>query len=151
GQLDVTDDLTVTGPGATRLAVSGSGLSRVLHVASGVAADVSGLTVTGGRAANFGGGILNEGDLSLSFCRVVGNEAFASKPDEEAAGGGISNTGMMTVRFCVVASNTLTGTDDPSVDGVNISGGGISSAGAGASLILTDSSISFNTAPDAGG
>ncbi|HEY7153611.1 MAG TPA: right-handed parallel beta-helix repeat-containing protein [Gemmataceae bacterium] len=151
GQLDVTDDLTITGPGATQLAVSGSGLSRVLHVAPGVAADVSGLTVTGGRIANFGGGILNEGDLSLSFCRVVGNEAFARKPDEESAGGGISNTGTMTVRFCEIASNTLTGTDNPSVDGVNISGGGISSAGAGASLIITDSSISFNTAPNAGG
>ena len=151
GQLDVTDDLTVTGPGTTRLAVSGSGVSRVLHVAPGVAANVSGLTVTGGRALDFGGGILNEGDLSLSFCRVVGNVAFTKNPDEEADGGGISNTGTMTVRFSVIASNTLTGTDDPSVDGVNISGGGISSEGAGASLIITDSSISFNTAPNAGG
>src|SRR5262245_34905395 len=43
GQLDVTDALTIDGPGADRLAVSGSGTSRVLQVAGGVAVAVDDL------------------------------------------------------------------------------------------------------------
>ena len=43
-QLEITDDLTVTGPGAGLLAIDANGASRVLHVGVGVTASVSGLT-----------------------------------------------------------------------------------------------------------
>src|SRR5262249_2669070 len=40
GELGITDDLSIDGPGANRLAVSGSNASRVFHV-SGGATDVA--------------------------------------------------------------------------------------------------------------
>lgn len=55
GQLDVTDDLIVEGPGASVLAVSGSDVSRVFRIGSGVTADIDDLTITHGRANNGGG------------------------------------------------------------------------------------------------
>ena len=62
-QLEITDDLTLTGPGADKLSITGQGNSRVFHVAGGVTAAVSRLTVTGGTlAGNNGGGIFNAGD-----------------------------------------------------------------------------------------
>lgn len=58
GELLLNKDLTITGPGAGSLAISGSNLSRVFEVASAVTASVSGLTISNGSAVN-GGGFLN--------------------------------------------------------------------------------------------
>src|SRR5262249_38606115 len=55
GQLSITDDLTIDGPGADRLAVSGSDGSRVFRIGSGVTAAVDDLTITHGLADNGGG------------------------------------------------------------------------------------------------
>src|SRR5262245_53914178 len=40
GQLDITDDLEINGPGAGLLAVSGSDQSRVFHIAGGVSVSI---------------------------------------------------------------------------------------------------------------
>src|SRR5436190_14502743 len=40
GQLDITDAVTIDGPGAGVLAVSGNDASRVFRIGSGVAADI---------------------------------------------------------------------------------------------------------------
>src|SRR5262245_35837538 len=60
GQLNITDALTIDGPGADVLAVSGSDVSRVFRIGSGVTVAIDDLTITHGRADN-GGGILNAG------------------------------------------------------------------------------------------
>src|SRR5262249_58122482 len=54
GQLSITDDLTIDGPGADRLAVSGNDASRVFRIGSGVTMDIDDLTITHGRADNGG-------------------------------------------------------------------------------------------------
>src|SRR5262245_7825590 len=61
GELDRTDDLAIAGPGAGRLAVSGSNLSRVFEVESGRTVLISGLTIGG----NAGSGIDNLGTLTV--------------------------------------------------------------------------------------
>src|SRR5262245_565297 len=62
GELDLTDDLTITGPGADKLTVSGSNLSRVFQVEAGETVSISGLTIAGGNAGTGnGGGIDNFG------------------------------------------------------------------------------------------
>src|SRR5688572_16449107 len=66
GDLNITDDLIIDGPGAGRLAVSGNDASRVFRISSGVAVSIDGLTVTHGRAVAQGGGILNAGTLTIS-------------------------------------------------------------------------------------
>jgi hypothetical protein len=64
GVLSVTDDLTINGPGANIVTVSGNNTSRVFAVAAGKTVAISGLTVAQGNAAT-GGGIDNAGTLSL--------------------------------------------------------------------------------------
>jgi hypothetical protein len=68
GELDLTSSMTINGPGADKIAVSGNNSSRIFNV-SGSSTDVtiSGLTLTDGKAADQGGGILNhDSTLNLS-------------------------------------------------------------------------------------
>src|SRR5262249_39842134 len=76
GQLEVAGDVTISGPGASQLAVSGDSMSRVLFVDPGATVSVSGLTVRDGKAMLFGGGIFNKGNLTLTDCVVTDNTAI---------------------------------------------------------------------------
>ena len=87
GALILTDTATttITGPGANTLTVSGGGKSGVFTVSEGSAA-LSGLTISGGMANTFGGGLYNQGGkVTLTDCRVTQNTA-----NED--GGGLANT-----------------------------------------------------------
>src|SRR5215472_19135987 len=75
GELDITNKLTITGPGADQLAVSGSDASRVFAIAAGVTAEIDALTITHGRATQ-GGGIDNFGSLTLSQCTLSANQVI---------------------------------------------------------------------------
>src|SRR5262245_65680404 len=46
GQVSITDDLTIDGPGAERLAVSGNDVSRVFQIGRGRAGDIDDLTIS---------------------------------------------------------------------------------------------------------
>jgi hypothetical protein len=76
GELAVTGDLTIQGPAANKLTVSGNHASRVFHVSGGVTVTIAGLTIADGKAAA-GGGILNEAGASLTVadCTLNNNEA----------------------------------------------------------------------------
>src|SRR5262249_45076447 len=92
GELSITDDLTIDGPGADRLAVSGNDASRVLRIGSGVTVGIDDLAITRGRADN-GGGVWNAGGiLSLSRVIVSQNQALGA-PGNLAQGGGVFNQG----------------------------------------------------------
>jgi hypothetical protein len=94
GELAITDTLVIKAPGATTLAVSGDGMSRVFDVASGTPVAISGLTIENGVAVQ-GGGIDNFGTLSLTDCTVFNNQAVGgsgtSTTPNAANGGGIAN------------------------------------------------------------
>jgi hypothetical protein len=51
GQLDLTDAVKINGPGADKLTVSGSNLSRVFKVEAGETVSISGLTIEGATPA----------------------------------------------------------------------------------------------------
>src|SRR5262245_49605268 len=74
GQLNVTDSVTINGPSAAQLAVSGNNASRVFDISSGVTATLSGLTISHGRATT-GGGIDNAGNLTVSNSTLVNNQS----------------------------------------------------------------------------
>src|SRR5208283_254771 len=70
GELLLSKNVTITGPSASSLAISGNNSSRVFEIASGTTATLSGLNVEGGYAYNpngnanlGGGGIKNYGNL----------------------------------------------------------------------------------------
>lgn len=119
--------LTIQGPGAVLLAVDANNASRVFHVSSPAtnlkAVTISGLKITHGALAmtgsgtvnRAGGGILNDGDLTLVRDYVWNNSVQAtatggSSSVANAVGGGVENTGSLTVSFTQVASNALTAT-----------------------------------------
>src|SRR5207253_1125009 len=77
-ELLLTSSVSIAGPGAGLLAISGNGQSRVFEVAAGASDTISGLTVENGAAAvGGGGGILNFGNLNISGCMLSGNSAIA--------------------------------------------------------------------------
>jgi hypothetical protein len=129
GELEITDNVTINGPGAGHLAVDGNGQSRGFFINAGKTVTISGLTITNGNVTNdFGSGIYNDGGaLTLSECTVTGN----------AAGGAILNdsfnsSATMIVTGCTVSGNT---------------GGGISNRGShtGATMTVTNCTVSGNS------
>ena len=86
GQLGITDNLVVAGPGADRLAVSGSDVSRVFDVAPGTEVTLLGLTVSHGSATQ-GAGIQNAGVLTLVDMVISDNLALSTT--RNAQGGGV--------------------------------------------------------------
>ena len=84
GDLLINHSVTIDGPGANTLSISGNDSSRIFDVSGNASVAISGLTITDGLATS-GGGILVEGKaaLSISNCAVTGNEALGN-----AAGGG---------------------------------------------------------------
>src|SRR5205085_8247832 len=56
GELDITDSLTINGPGAGALTVSGTYVSRVFGIAGNPTVVIAGLTVTNGATIDSPGG-----------------------------------------------------------------------------------------------
>src|SRR5262245_61924933 len=150
GQLNISDDLTIDGPGQNRLTVSGNNASRVFRV-SGVATDVilRDLTITGGwvTGAN-GGGILVEGTtshLTLTSVQVIGNSAAAVTPPGCSPvggnGGGIYTPGRVALDHSTVGTTAAPNT-------ATQLGGGI---WAGRGVTLDASTVEGNSALDGGG
>jgi hypothetical protein len=148
--------LTISGPGATSLAISGNGNSGVFNVVAGATVSISGLTIQNGLAtpiiyqAVAGGGIYNAGSLTLSGC-IVSNNATAPGPRVFGAapggnGAGIYNAGTMLVSNCIVCANSCAGSL-PSCGGYSSayggSGGGIYNTG---TLSMSGSTLSGNSA-----
>ena len=157
----VTEALTITGPGAARLAIDGAGASRLLAVPAGTQAAVSGLTLRNGRAiGDHGGAILNSGTLTVTRAVLSGNAATAD-------GGAIWNGGTLTVEECVFSGNSAQGgggilnQGSLQVSGTTFAGnftGGIAPfVGAGGGLFtstsatITASAFSSNHANNGGG
>ncbi|MCI0519248.1 MAG: CSLREA domain-containing protein, partial [Chloroflexi bacterium] len=159
GDLDITEDVTITGAGAGSTIVDGAALlDRGFHVLAGVSASLSGLTIQNGAAPGGdnlgGGGILSEGTLTLSNLTVkdssaqrggglrnslgVASATGCTFQDNEAQdqGGGIYSDGVITVTNSIVSGNS-----------------GLRGAGIGSSwdVTLNRVTITNNTATGDGG
>jgi CSLREA domain-containing protein len=158
-QLTIDSNLTITGPGADQLTISGNDASRVFDINSGTVT-ISGLTITDGNAAG-GGGIYNyvTGDLTLNNCTVSGNKATG-------AGGGIYNYyGDLTLNNCTVSGNKATGVGggiynfygDLTLNNCTVSGNTAGGDGGGirnyyySDVTLNNCTVSGNEANDNGG
>jgi alpha-tubulin suppressor-like RCC1 family protein len=90
GQLYVCGkNLAITGPGATNLNLSGN-YPRVFHVCSNTTVTLVGLILANGYS-NPGGGVYNEGSVTVSNCAFSGHWVFGSSiyADSPAYGGAI--------------------------------------------------------------
>jgi hypothetical protein len=132
GELLINKDLTIQGPGAKLLAVSGNASNRVFHTSNCVASIV-GLTITNGYSSGAGGGILNDhAILTVSNCVLSGNSAYY--------GGGIHNYGTGSAALAVSASTLKSNSA--------VYGGGIYNDGFGgtATSVVSLSTLNGNTA-----
>jgi hypothetical protein len=120
GYLEISRNLTISGPGAANLAISGNNVSTVLYVDGGVTATVSGVTIENGSgnadANGDGGGIFNNGTLTVNNSTISSNYVSGGS----AGGGGIANIGTLTL-----SNSTLSGNHA----NTNASGAGIYNAG----------------------
>ncbi len=133
GELNITDDLWIDGPGSGRLAVSGSNASRIFNIGAGTDVSIDDLTITKGSAMLTGGGILNAGDLSLSGVVVTDNRVLGLPGvgmAVDAFGGGVFNSGNLSVRNSIFSGNRSQGGDGvPGGPGSAGLGGAIASLG----------------------
>jgi len=90
GQIELSNNIIIDASTlADGIQISGSGQSRVFQVDTNVTAVLNSLIITNGYDAsgNSGGGILNNGTLSVSNCMFAGNISTNSS----SGGGGINN------------------------------------------------------------
>jgi hypothetical protein len=111
GELSITNSVTIDGPGANKLTVSGDNASRVFDISGSASATIDGLTISDGLAT-VGGGILLEGNASLSIgnCTLTNNEAVGNAAGG-GFGGGIEDTspGALTVTNSTFGTNKAIG------------------------------------------
>jgi hypothetical protein len=139
GQLSITDHLTIDGPGADRLAVSGNHQSRVFNISGGAAVAIDDLTITGGQAVGDGGGILNTAStLTLDNVVLTDNQVVGA-PGGPGRGGAIANVSgaTLTVTDCQFTQNQARG--GAGASGQGFGGGILNLAGS-----LTVSRSTFN-------
>jgi hypothetical protein len=134
GELDISTDLTITGPGVKVLAISGNHASRVFSL-SAATVSISKLTITGGYFVNYpyeniGGAIYNDGTMTLTACTLSDNQAAPAVTDS-GFGGAIGNDGTMTLIACTLTGNSA------------LFGGAIFNGGR---LTLTNCTLSGNSA-----
>ncbi len=175
GDLDVTADTTIVGAGQGETVVDAGHRDRVLVTTAHVS--ISGLTVTGGNAAEHeipfydtgGGGIANSGKLRLDHVTVTGNAADY--------GGGIFN---IPIADLVMTDSIITGNYSGEAGGIRCDntcaftrtaitdnhvvnpgrwyrpggfagrGGGLDIRGIG-QVVLIDSIVTGNSSTDGGG
>jgi len=175
GDLDILDDVTITGAGPTGSIIDGARFDRVFQIgtaAAAPAAAISGVTIQNGTVLSgdgtAGGGVnVVAGALSLVNCIVSDN----SVQSPVGTGGGIANAATLTLDHTTVSRNfsgafgvpgaqaggiSSTGTltllastvTNNAVVGKTGAGGGIAASG---TVTIVDSTISINGAPGGAG
>jgi predicted outer membrane repeat protein len=165
--LEIGHDLTIQGPGASVLSVSGNNVTRGLIVDPGSHATISGATITqcnntvdtsggaiyveqgatlsldqitfSGNTGNLGGAIYNQGTSTISGCTFTGNTASNTVENFGfvQGGGAIENTGTLNVSDSTFSNN------------VAIAGGAVDNYGdfrSGGSAQLTNCTFQANNA-----
>ena len=162
GELLIDKNITINATGMN-ITINADQKSRVFNIDEGADVTLVGLAITGGRttgSSDFGAGIFNRGQLTMTDCTVTGNTSTRS------SGGGIYSDSHLIMTDCTISNNTalgflangggifnLYGTLDlvgctifgNTADG---SGGGIHSSGM---MTATDCTITGNSADSGGG
>ncbi len=137
GGLSISQNLTISGPGSSNLTISGNSAFTVVSIAAGANVTISGVAMANGSTRGIGGGgIYNNGTLTIISCSVSGNSAISPAA---ASGGGIYNSAILTIINSSISGNsaiTSTGVVPPSY------GGGIYNSGV---LAVSNSTLSGNT------
>lgn len=142
GQLNIAKGLTINGPGAGLLTISGNNTSRVFNITAGDFA-LSGLTIADAWTSNpFGGSVSfnGTGSLTITECRIVNNVVTGTT----ALGGGlyVRTSGPVAITDTTVSGNSATATFNGQGGGIFIEDPNVSG---GANVTIANSTISGNT------
>ena len=129
GPLTINKLLTITGPCASVITVSGNKAQEVFNIPAPFTVTISGLTIANGNATS-GGGISASGNLTITDCVISDNSGSYD-------GGGIWSTGTLTVANSTLSNNSGGGY-----------GGGIINFG---TLTVANFTLSGNFATNGGG
>ena len=147
GDLDITSDVSMRGAGTARSVIDAAEFDRVLDVdpaASGASVSVSELTIRGGMTTGpsdqDGGGIRNQGALTLSRLLVTQNSSGDDGGGVESGG----STAMLVVTDSAIVGNTA------AAGGGGETGGGFRND-ENATSTLTNVTVSGNVADQNGG
>ena len=163
--LNVTTSMTIQGPGAALVTISGNNAVRVMTVGSGVSLVLNDVTVSNGSAVG-GGGILASSTSNLTLFQCVFSNNFSS-----STGGGILHQGgggTLTIdRSTFIANTTGSSSGGAGIesaaatnrisnttfsDHVSVSSGGAyRSSGSGVASFFSNCTFSGNTADSTGG
>jgi CSLREA domain-containing protein len=149
GDLDIHDDLTITGTNATKTFINGNQLDRVFQIHGNNSVSIAKVTIQNGLATDddytigdyaLGGAILIDGGgtLKVTACTLSNNAALGNY----TWGGAIYNLGSTIVITGSTLSNNL-------ARGINEGQGGAIWDMSG-SLTITGSTLSMNTASGVG-
>jgi hypothetical protein len=158
GELAITKDLTIAGPGADVITVNGNHVSRVFNIGAFTVA-ISGMSIVDGQPANGnGGGILSAGVLTVTDSTLSGNSTNGDGggifggtvsvtncnigSNHATFGGGAIYGGSMTVSGCIFSGNST-------VPGLGSGGGAIYMSGGGGTV--SNSTFVGNLSEQGGG
>ena len=150
----ISEGLTINGPGAANLTISGGDAFRIFYVQTGVTVGISGVTLTNGSATR-GGALYNFGTVTIDDSVLTGNNATE-------VGGAIANVGTVTITDSELTLNaaptggaihnfgtiSISGSTVDSNEATSSTGGGILTTN---SLTITTSTFSNNEALTNGG
>jgi hypothetical protein len=157
GAINVDENLTIDGPGASQLMLDAGHASQILTVTAGNLS-ISGLTLANGAAPENGGAIAQtgSGSLNVSGCAFTGNTAGGAGDDEDFSnqghGGAIyvsEFSGPTSVSDSVFSGNTAGGPGGTGFQSGLGSGGAIWDRGE--ALTVSDSTFTANSAGGNGG
>jgi len=127
----------ITIDGASQVSIIGDGSDRVFSVDSGTNAVLTELGIWEGSPDGVGGGLVNEGNLTLNSCEFYANGSTGD-------GGAIYNTGTLNVNTTTFYANGA-----GQGEGNTPNGGAIYNDGG--SMTISDSTFKANSAEDDGG
>ena len=149
--LDITDPVTVNGPGAGVLTIVG-GTDNAFDIydmsAPAQAVTISGLTVAGSTTGGVGGAIYNGPDIGSAADLTVSDCAFRLNRSDSGGGAIYSTEGNLTIRDSTFTGNVADG-------GANEYGGAVyvveTRGNAGDNVVITGSTFTGNRAIGDGG
>jgi predicted outer membrane repeat protein len=166
GALSVTDDLTVTGDGATNTIIDGNGTDRIFLITGSPTFTITGATLQNGVASSGGGGAIDsDGAVTIDATVVTDNSAPGDgggiaadevtvqngsvvRANQAATEGG----GVFALSGDVIVTDSAIGGASPSDGNTAVSaGGGVRAFDGSATATITNATVSHNTSGGTGG
>ena len=134
---NTTAPVTIDGPGAGLLSVSGNNTTYVFNISADAVVSMSGLSIIDGNGV-FGGGLFNDGMLTITNTTFAGNSGLYGGALYSRAGGSAPQDGFVTL------------TGDTFTRNIALALSGAIDNWAGGTVTVTDGTFTGNSAPSGG-